>query len=74
MDMKKYLQDNMNAFEKVNWLKQLCSEAIGVSDAAVIQRMLSRLRRKGSAELKKSGDYPIFFARRAPPALPQPAD
>lgn len=53
--MKKYLRQNMNVFEKIEWLKQLSAEAIGVSDEAVLRRMLSKLRRKGTAEFRKFG-------------------
>ncbi len=51
--MKKYLRQNMNVFEKIEWLKQISSEAIGVSETTVLRRMLSRIRRKGSAEFRK---------------------
>jgi len=51
--MKKYLRQNMNVFEKIDWLKQLSAEAIGVSDTTILRRMLGRLRRKGSAEFRK---------------------
>ena len=53
--MKKNLRHNMNVFQKVEWLKQLASEAIGVSEEAVLKRMLGRLKRKGNAEFKKYG-------------------
>lgn len=53
--MKKYLRHNMGTFDKIEWLKQLASEAIGVSDEAVLRRMLGRLRRKGTAEFRKYG-------------------
>lgn len=51
--MKKYLRYNMNTFEKVEWLKRLSAEAIGVSDEVILRRMLSRIKRKGSAEFRK---------------------
>lgn len=53
--MKKYLRDNRNVFQKVDWLRDLASQAIGVSEDAVLRRMLGRLRRKGTAEYKKYG-------------------
>ncbi len=53
--MKRYLRHNMNVFEKIEWLKQLATDAIGVSDIATLRRMISRLRRKGTAEFKKYG-------------------
>jgi len=53
--MKKYLRHNMSVFQKVEWLKRLSSEAIGVSDNEVLTHMLSRLRRKGTAEFRKYG-------------------
>ena len=53
--MKKYLRHNRSVFEKIEWLKQLSAEAIGVSDVATLRRMLSHLRRKGSAEFLKFG-------------------
>ena len=53
--MKNYLRHNMNVFDKIEWLKRLSKEAIGVSDEATLRRMLSRLRRKGTAEFSKYG-------------------
>ena len=53
--MKRYLRHNMNTFEKLEWLKQLAADAIGVSDMVVLRRMISRLRRKGTAEFRKYG-------------------
>ena len=38
MEMKKYLRNNMNLFDKVEWVKKLASEAIGVSDEAVLKK------------------------------------
>jgi len=45
----------MNVFEKIEWLKQLAADAIGVTDFLVLRRMISRLRRKGTAEFRKYG-------------------
>ena len=53
--MKRYLRHNMNVFEKIEWLKQLAADAIGVTDFLVLRRMISRLRRKGTAEFRKYG-------------------
>ena len=53
--MRKYLRSNMNLFDKVEWLKTLSREAIGVSDEAVLRRMLRRLYHKGSGNLKQYG-------------------
>ncbi|MEM4264105.1 MAG: hypothetical protein QW666_04415 [Candidatus Woesearchaeota archaeon] len=53
--MKKYLRQNTNTFDKVEWVKQLASEAIGVSDEAIIRRMLGHLRRKGTCKFNKYG-------------------
>ena len=53
--MKKYLRNNMNLFDKVEWVKKLASEAIGVSDEAVLKKMLRHLWHKGSVGTKKYG-------------------
>ena len=53
--MKKYLRNNMNMFDKIDWIKQLASDAIGVSDEVVLRRMLSRLCRKGRGLVRKYG-------------------
>gem|GEM_PF-3131493 len=53
--MKKYLRHNMTMFDKVEWVKQLCSEAVGISDEAVIKKMLGRISRKGMCKLNKFG-------------------
>ena len=53
--MKKYLRQNMNVFEKVEWLRKLSTEAIGVSDTRLLRRMIGRIRRKGTAEFRKYG-------------------
>ena len=53
--MKKYLRNNMNLFDKIEWVKQLSTDAIGISDEAVLRRMLGRLYRKGSGQVKKFG-------------------
>jgi hypothetical protein len=55
MEMKKYLRNNMTLFDKVEWLKRLSSEAIGVSDEALLRGMLRRLSRKGSGSINKYG-------------------
>ena len=55
MEMKKYLRHNMTMFDKVEWVKQLCSEAVGISDEAVIKKMLGRISRKGMCKLNKFG-------------------
>ena len=55
MEMKKYMRNNMNVFDKVEWVKQLTSEALGIENETAIRRMLSHLRRKGSASMKKYG-------------------
>ena len=55
MEMKKYLRNNMNLFDKVEWVKQLASEAIGVSDVIVLKRMLRHLWSKGSVRTSKYG-------------------
>lgn len=53
--MKKYLRNNMNLFDKVEWVKQLASEAIGVSDVIILKRMLRHLWHKGSVGKNKYG-------------------
>ncbi|MBW2972797.1 hypothetical protein KY346_00210 [Candidatus Woesearchaeota archaeon] len=53
--MKKYLRNNTNLFDKVEWVKQMCSEAIGVSDEVIIRKMLSKLRTKGTAKFSRYG-------------------
>jgi len=53
--MKKYLRSNMNLFDKVEWLKTLSREAIGVSDEDVLRRILRRLYCKGSGDIKRYG-------------------
>jgi len=53
--MKKHLRDNRNVFQKIEWLRELASQTIGVSNDAALRRMLGRLRRKGKAEFKKYG-------------------
>jgi len=53
--MKKYLRNNMNLFSKIEWVKQLSTDAIGISDEVVIKRMLGRLYRKGTSQIKKYG-------------------
>ena len=51
--MKKYLRNNMNLFDKVEWVKQLASEAIGISDETVLKRMLRHLWSKGNVRTNK---------------------
>ena len=53
--MKKYLRNNMNLFDKVEWVKQLASEALGVSDEAILKKMLRHLWCKGSIRAAKYG-------------------
>lgn len=53
--MKKYLRNNMNLFDKVEWVKKLSSEAIGVSDEVILKKMLRRLCDKGRVSTKKYG-------------------
>lgn len=53
--MKKYLRHNTNVFDKVELVKRLCSEAIGISDEAVIRKILGHLRYKGAGKFKKYG-------------------
>ncbi len=55
MEMKKYLRNNMNLFDKVEWVKQLCADAIGVSEDEVIRKMLGRLRKRGVVQKRKYG-------------------
>ena len=54
--MKKYFRNNMNMFDKIEWLKKLSQDAIGISDEATLRRMLKRLSVKGSTKyIKKYG-------------------
>ncbi|MDP3699236.1 MAG: hypothetical protein Q8R47_06665 [Nanoarchaeota archaeon] len=53
--MKKYLRNNMNLFDKVEWVKQLSSEAIGVTDNIILKKMLRRLCDKSKVSAMKYG-------------------
>lgn len=53
--MKKYLRNNMNLFDKVEWVKQLSSEAIGITDNVILKKMLRRLCDKSKISTKKYG-------------------
>lgn len=53
--MKKYLRNNMNLFDKVEWVKRLSAEALGISEEAHLRRMLRHLARKGTSQAKKFG-------------------
>ena len=53
--MEKNLRNNMNLFDKVEWVKKLASEAIGVSDEETLRRLLRRLYSKGMGQYKRYG-------------------
>ena len=53
--MKKYLRNNMNLFDKVEWIKLLSSEAIGVNDNVILKKMLRRLCDKSKISTLKYG-------------------
>src|SRR3989344_9571132 len=53
MEMKKYLRNNMNLFDKVEWVKHLATDAIGISEEAVLRKMLRHLARKGTSQVNK---------------------
>ena len=55
MDMHKYLRNNKNLFDKVEWVKELSSQAIGVTDTDVLRQMLRHISRKGSGKILKYG-------------------
>lgn len=55
MEMKKYLRNNMTLFDKVEMVKQLASETIGISSEDVLRKMLRRLCKKGSCQSSKYG-------------------
>ena len=51
--MKKYLRNNMNLFDKVEWVKHLATDAIGISEETVLRKMLRHLARKGTSQVNK---------------------
>ena len=51
--MKKYLRENMSLQQKIDFIKQLINDSIGINDLFLIKKMIGRLSRYNTPRVNK---------------------